>query len=248
MLRETLLALTEVRGATLDDARLMLFDDAHRRWVLRQVTDTHVQTFWAKEFTGYGKAFGAEVTAPILNKLGGLLPSPPLRHIITKRRPMLDAERVMNRGRVVLASLTKGLIGEDAALVLGGLLLGAFQQATLARAKVAPPARTPFFLIVDEAGSFAARPLLELLAEARKYEVALVVATQSLAVLEDPVRAALLGNVGTLVSFRLGVEDAEIVSKEIRSEVAPEHLQRLGVGEMVVQSGVKRAVIVTPSR
>ena len=244
VLRETLLALTEVRGATLDDARMMLVDDAHRRWVLRQVTDAHVQAFWAREFSRYNKAFGAEVTAPILNKLGALLASPPLRHIITKRRPVLDAERIMNSGRVVLASCPKGLVGEDATLLLGGLLLGAFQQSALARANVAMAERVPFFLIVDEAGSFASRPLLELLAEGRKYGVGLILATQSLAVLEDPVRAALLGNVGTMVSFRLGAEDAGLMESEFVHEFRASHLMRLAVGEMVVRIGVKRPVLI----
>lgn len=248
VLRHVLLALMEVRGATLADARELLVDDKRRASILRQVKDEVVTSFFVREFVGYGKQLMAEVTAPILNKLGAVLASGPVRTIVTKRRPRLDARSLIDRGAIVIASLSKGRIGEDASLVLGGLLLGAFQEATLARADVASDDRSPFFLVVDEVGSFATRPLLELVAEARKFAVGLVLATQSLAVLEEPVRAALLGNVGTLVSFRLGAEDAQIVEREFVHEYRAEHLMRLQVGEMVVRTGVKRPVVVSPAR
>src|SRR5262249_2033002 len=138
-----------------------------------------------------------------------------------------------------VASLPKGRLGEDGTLVLGGLLLGAFQHAALGRVDLASSDRSPFFLVVDEVGSFATRPLLELVAEARKFAVGLILATQTL---------ALLGNVGTLVSFRLGADDAEMVEREFVHEYRAEHLMRLDVGEMVIRTGVKRPVVVTPQR
>src|SRR5262249_46939807 len=193
--------------------------------------------FWTQEFPGYGKQLTSEVTAPILNKLGAVLASGPVRAIVTKTKPRLDARRLLDRSAIVIASLPKGRLGEDGTLVLGGLLLGAFQQAALGRVDLASSARSPFFLVVDEVGSFATRPLLELVAEARKFAVGLVLATQSLAVLEEPVRAALLGNVGTLVSFRLGADDAEIVEREFVHEFRAEHLMRLNVGELVMRTG-----------
>jgi hypothetical protein len=247
VLRHTLLALMDVRGATLLDARDMLLDEKRRGSVLRQVKDEQVRAFWVQEFLGYGKQLTSEITAPILNKLGALLASGPVRAIVTKRRPRLDARKLLDRSAIVIASLSKGRIGEDASLILGGLLLGAFQEATLARSDVPRESRAPFFLLVDEVGSFATRPLLELVAEARKFAVGLILATQSLAVLEDPVRAALLGNVGTLVSFRLGAMDAEIVEREFVHEFRAEHLMRLDVGELVARSGVARPVRV-PAR
>lgn len=246
VLRHALLALMEVRGATLDDARAMLVDPKRRDSILRQVKDAHVLDFWAREFVGYGKSFQAEITAPILNKLGALLASGVVREIVTKTRPRIDARKLIDRGAIVLASLPKGRIGEDATLLLGGLLLGAFQHATLGRADIPRSERRPFFLLVDEVGSFATPPLLQLIAEARKFAVGLVLATQSLAVLEPPVRAALLGNVGTLISFRVGAEDAEIVSREMIHEFAPEHLMRLAVHEMVVRVGASRPVVIAP--
>lgn len=244
VLRQALLALTEVRGATLDDARAMLVDGARRSWVVKQVRDPRVRMFWEKEFPGYGKQLTAEVTAPILNKLGGLLATDAAWAILTKGRPVLDARRAMDRGRVVIASLSKGRIGEDAALFLGGLVVGAFQHAALGRADIPIAERKPFVLFVDEAGSFATGPFLELVAEARKYAVGLVLALQSLAALDADVRAALLGNVGTLVAFRLGADDAEIVGREFMGEYQPRHLMQLGIGDMVVRVGVKRPTFI----
>ncbi len=248
VLRYALLALTEVRDATLADAQRMLIDEAHRQWVIRQVHDEQVLAFWTREFPGYGRQLTAEVTAPILNKLGALLASPVVRSLVTKRRPILDAAKAMARNRVVVASLPKGRVGEDAALLLGGLLLGAFQHATMARACLPPSERNSFSIIVDEVGSFATQPFIEMIAEARKYGVSLVLATQSVAAMDESMRRGLLGNVGTLIAFRVGADDAEIMSREFASEYGAENLMRLEVGEMVVREGAARPVLVSPDR
>lgn len=141
--RHVFLALMEVRGATLLDAQRMLVDESHRRWVLRHVTDALVRQFWSLEFSGYDRRFAAEVTAPILNKLGALLASPVVRSIVTTRRRQLDVRVIMDRSRVLVAKLAKGQIGEDAALLLGGLVLGALQHATMSRADVVPAQLRP---------------------------------------------------------------------------------------------------------
>jgi hypothetical protein len=245
VLRHALLAVSEVRGATLEDARAMLLDERARERILRQVTDEAVERFWATEFPAYGR-MTAEVTAPILNKLGALLASGVVRTIVTRNRPRLDASRLLARGAVVVASLPKGQIGTDATLFLGGLILGAFLHAALGRAALPLAKRHPFFVHVDEVGSFPHPPLLELLAEARKFGVGLVLATQSLAALEPGVRAELLGNVGTLVGFRVGADDAEILSREFVRETAPAQLMRLSIGEHVMRRGAERAVVVDP--
>jgi DNA helicase HerA-like ATPase len=215
----------------------MLVDENRRRWVLKQVTDEHVLFFWGREFPGYGKAFGAEVTAPILNKLGALLASPAVREIVTRHRPAFDARAAMDKGRIVVASLPKGQIGEDAALLLGGLLLGAFQHATMSRADVPPAERRPFSIIVDEIGSFVTGPFLELLAEARKYGVSITMATQSLAAMDEQVRRSMLANVGTLIAFRSAADDVTIVQREVAGRFRPDVLMGLDVGEGVVKSG-----------
>lgn len=244
VLRHALLAATEIRGATLAHARELLLKPLRRESHLRQVTDEAVRAFWLTEFPGYGPRLQAEVIAPILNKLGALLASGVVGSIVTKCRPRFDPARLMARGAIVIASLPKGRIGEDATLFLGGMLLGAFEHAALARAALAPELRRPFMIHVDEVGSFASEPLLELLAEGRKFAVGLTLATQSLAALELQVRAALLGNAGSLVAFRVGADDADIVSREVAGDIAPAHLMRLAIGEHVVRRGASRALLV----
>ncbi len=244
ILRHVLLALTEVRGATLLDAQAMLVDDHRRRWVLKQTKDEYVRAFWVREFPSYGKQFAAEIVAPILNKLGAILASPAVREIVTRHRPYLDARRGMDRRGIVLASLSKGRIGEDAALLLGGLLIGAFQHAAMSRADTPPEQRLPFTIAVDEIGSFVTGPFLELLAEARKYGVTLIMATQSLAAMDEKVRRSMLTNIGTLVAFRSGADDVELLQKEFAGMFRPEILMALDVGECVVKEGTRRPRIV----
>jgi DNA helicase HerA-like ATPase len=246
VLRNILLALLEIRGATLLDAPPLLTDPAVRRWVVGRVKDETVRRFWSDEFPGYGKNLGADAAAPVLNKLGALLASPSVRAVVTKRRPQLDARRAMDCGRIVVASLPKGLIGEEASLILGGLLLGSFQQAALARANVAVDARKPFAVLVDEAASFATGPFVGLMSEARKYGVGLVLATQSVAALDQQLRAQVLGNVGTLVSFLVGADDAEMLSREFAGDVPPRTLMRLRLGELVVRMGAESSSLISP--
>jgi energy-coupling factor transporter ATP-binding protein EcfA2 len=248
VLRHAFLAVSEVRGATLVDAQRMLVDDQHRRWILKQTKDEHVRFFWAKEFTGYGKDFGAQVVAPILNKLGAVLASPVIREIVTRHRPALDARRTMDRRGIVVVSLSKGRIGEDAALLLGGLLIGAFQNAAMSRADIAREARSPFSIVVDEIGSFVTGPFLELLAEARKYGISLVMATQSLSAMDEQVRRSMLTNIGTLVAFRSGADDVELLLKEFAGLFRPEILMALDVGECVIKEGTRRPKIVRLKR
>lgn len=244
VLRHVFLTLLELRDGRFEDARSVLIDDVRRRAILRQVRDPTVLDFWRREFLGYTKPFLAEITAPVLNKLGALLASPIVRECLERRRPRLDATRCLERQAVVVASLPKGEVGTDAALLLGGLLLGLFEAAAFARSPV--ERRKPFFIHVDEVASFASAPLLSLVAEARKYGVGLVLATQSLSAMDPEVRAALLGNVGTLAVFRVGADDAELLARELVNDVRPEHLQRLAVGERAVRVGNAKTVLLPP--
>jgi len=244
ILRHALTSLTDVRGATLEDAARMLVDERHRRWVVRQVKDPIVHRFWSEEFPGYGARLMAEATAPVLNKLGALLGSPAIRAFVTKTRPRLDVAKALDRGRIVVVSVPKGRIGEDASRLIGSLILGAVQHAVLARANLPQERRRPTLLVVDEATSFAIEPLLELTAEARKFGLGLVLATQSVAALDATTRSSLLGNVGTLACFQTGAEDAEIFTKEFADDFGIRKLTRLAIGEMVVRSGCSAPVLV----
>ena len=143
----------------------------------------------------------------------------------------------MDRGRIVLASLPKGQVGEDATLLLGGLALGAFQHAGMSRADTPLAERSPFSIMVDEFGSFVTGPLLELLAEARKYGVSITMATQSLAAMDEQVRRSMLANVGTLAAFRSAADDVAMLQREFAGRFRPDVLMGLDVGECVVKTG-----------
>ena len=242
LLRYAMLALCEVRGVTFTDVRDMLSNERHRAWVLKQVRDDDVLQFWATEWASYGKQLQAQAVAAPLNKVGSLVGNANVRALLTKRRP-LDAERCLGQNRIIVARLSKGAIGEDGAHLLGGLLLGLFQRATMAREAISLSERTPFDIFVDEVGSFAVKPFLQLLAEARKYGVSLTLATQSLATMEPEIRAGILGNVGRLVAFRLGAEDSLLMQKEFAGRFGPQSLMQLDIGERVVKEGGRPAVI-----
>jgi hypothetical protein len=243
LLRYTLLALCDVRGASLMDARDVLTGD-RRNWALKQVHDQDVVRFWVKEFAGYSKQLQADAVAAPLNKLGAFISHEQIRTILTKARPVLDAGKCMARRAIVIARLSKGAIGEDGAHLLGGLLLGAFQHATMSRERLPPEARTPFALLVDEVASFAVKPFVQLLSEARKYGVSVTLATQGIGSMEPELRGGILGNVGRLVAFRVGAEDAELLQKEFGGRFGPQALMSLDVGERIVKDGAKPAMLI----
>lgn len=242
LLRYAFLAIMEVRGATIEDAGRMLFDEQHRTWLLRQVKDERVRRFFFEELPSYGKLAGEAAAAP-LNKIGALVGDPRVRAVMTRSRPRLDIPRVMARQRVVLARLPKGILGEDSVTVLGAVILGSVQAATMARAAAPVEERLPFTLVVDEIGAFPSDVVLELLAEARKYAVRLVLACQSLAALEHRVRSALLANAG-LVVFRVSGEDGELLAPELANDFGPGALTSLGTGEAVVRLGPEKPRVV----
>jgi DNA helicase HerA-like ATPase len=242
-LRGAFAAAIELRGGTIADAARMLVDEDHRAWMLRQIRDPQTLDFWLREYAGYPKNFAAEAAAAPSNKLGSLLSSPALRSVLTKSRPRLDPSKALARSSLVLCDLAKGKLGEDPSRFLGGLLLGMFQSALFARTNTAIEERALFRIVVDEATSFPLSILISLLTESRKFGASLVLATQSAAALPFDARASLLGNVGCLVSFRVGGEDAAILRNEFADEYGPKSLTSLGVGEMVVRVAGKRPVL-----
>jgi DNA helicase HerA-like ATPase len=243
LLRFAFLALMGQRSVSLLDARALFLDERRRASVLKRVNDPIVLDFWLREFAALPKPFLAEILAAPLNKLGALLGSPVIRDVVTRSRPKLDLGSCLARKRVVVADLAKGVVGEDGCRFLGGLLVGALEQAALARASFSPEERAPFMAIIDEAGNFASASLRAMLAEARKYAIGLTICVQSLAALPEETRSALLGNVGTLVSFRVGGEDAELLSREFAARFGIQTLTGLGIGEMVVREGGNQARI-----
>ncbi len=207
-------ALRDFPGPSLLDLPRILTDASYRTLVLRYVSDPRVQEFWVKEFAFYPPNLRAEALAPIQNKVGQYLASPAIREVLRSGRPGLNLRRVMDEGWVLVASLSKGKLGEATSALLGALLIAGLELSALGRANVPESERRDFYLYIDEFQTFATLSLAGILQEARKYRLNLIVVHQYLDQLEEQVRAAIFGNVGTIITFRLGAEDAEYLARE----------------------------------
>lgn len=214
LLRNALLALVEIPEATLEDVLRLLEDRAYRRRVCERVVNRRVGSVWLHEFDGYPERLRAEAVAPIQNKVGAFLADPVLRSILTEREARLDLRRIIDEGKILLVNLAKGKIGEDSAALLGALLVSGIEVAALSRADQPEMDRRDFYLYLDEFQSFTTLSLASMLSELRKYKVSMVLAHQYLTQLDERVRDAILGNAGTVIAFRVGLWDAEILEKE----------------------------------
>ncbi len=210
ILRNAILAVAPDPRATLLFLYRFLTDEKLRSKVTAQISDPVVRQFWLKEFPGYGRNLQSEAVAPALNKLGAFVAHPIVRNIVGQERSRVDLIHLMNSRGMLLANLATGQIGEDASHLLGGLLLTAMQLAAMER----PRGGAPFMVYVDEFQHFVTDSLATLLSESRKFGLGLILAHQYLAQLTDSVRDAVLGNVGSMMVFRIGASDAEFLEGE----------------------------------
>ncbi|MBL9185860.1 MAG: type IV secretion system DNA-binding domain-containing protein [Opitutaceae bacterium] len=236
ILANTLAALMEVPNTSLLGVNRMLADDGYRAWVVRQVRDPFVRAFWTEEFASYDARFLREAIAPIQNKLGQLLLSPALRNIVGQVRTKIDLRFVMDTGRVFIANLSKGKLGTEPANLLGALLAAQFQHAALTRADTPEAARRDFHLLIDEFHNFTTDSFATALAEARKYRLNLILAHQYLDQLTPEIRAAVFGNVGTVIAFRVGHVDASALADEFGQEFSAGQFADLDRHEVFVRS------------
>ena len=218
VLRNTLLALLEFPGSTLLDVPRMLDDATFRSHVLAVVQNTQVRRFWLREYQNYPARFRSEAIAPIQNKVGEFLVNPILRRIVGQPKSAFDLRQVMDEGKILLVNLAKGKIGEDTAALLGAMLVTKIGLAGLSRADVPEGDRRDFYLYADEFPTFTTSSFAGMLSEMRKYRLGLVLAHQYLSQLDETVRDAILGNVGTTISFRIGLTDALLLEKEFYPE------------------------------
>jgi hypothetical protein len=209
-------ALISREHATLIDLARLYTDDRFRDRVVTHVTDPETLRFWLEEFPSYTKSLRAEAIAPVLNKVGQIAASPHLRLILGQIAPRFDLAFAMNNRRIVIANLAKGTIGEQAANLLGSLLVSHLQLIAMERAALAPQDRVPFFVHVDEFQTFSSDAFASLLSEARKFATHFCLANQYTDQLSNAVRSAVIGNAGTLVVFRVGSHDAELLAPEFR--------------------------------
>lgn len=217
ILRFSLLTLLQYPYATLLDIQPLLTDQEFREKVLDYVKEDYIFDFWRKEFGKYSPAFRNEVTAPILNKMGVFVSNEHLRKMLGQQTSSFRMSQVMDEQKILIANLSKGEIGEDASTIIGSIIVTAIQLSALYRAKQPTEKRMPFYLYVDEAHSFLSLSFADILAEARKYGLSLFLAHQYIDQLQEDVRTAIFGNIGTLICFRVGACDGEYLEKEFQS-------------------------------
>ncbi len=225
ILNNSILALLEYPGSTLLGINRMLADVDYRKKVVDHVNDPVVKAFWTQEYARYSQRYEVEAAAAIQNKIGQFISNPLIRNIIGQTKSTIDMRQIMDEQKVLIVNLSKGRIGEANSMLLGALVITKLYLGAMSRVEIREQERRDFFLYVDEFQNFATESFANILSEARKYRLSLVMAHQYIAQMEDVVRDAVFGNAGTLISFRVGAEDGEFLEKEF----AP----AFGVGDLV---------------
>jgi uncharacterized protein DUF87 len=208
ILRYCLLALLEYPESTMLDITRILTDKTFRKEVMDCVQDPVVRNFWNVEFVTWNDRFAAEAVAPVLNKVGAFTANPLVRNIIGQPRSSFNIRQIMDERKILIVNLSRGLVGEDNAALLGALLVTKIQLASMSRADIPAKERIPFYLYVDEFQNFATDSFATILSEARKYALNLTVANQYIAQMSQEVKDAVFGNVGSMIAFRMGADDA----------------------------------------
>jgi hypothetical protein len=227
ILNNTLLALLEYPGSTLLGIMRMLAEKNYREGVVDRLEDPVVKSFWVNEFARYTDRYATEAVGAIQNKIGQFVANPLIRNVIGQQISGVNMRSIMDEGKILIANLSRGRIGEDNSNLLGAMLITKLQQAAMSRADVPEAERRDFFLYIDEFQNFSTDSFAVVLSEARKYRLNLILAHQYLEQLTDLVKAAIIGNVGTMIAFRIGAEDAEFLEKEFLPEFEDKDLVNL---------------------
>jgi CxxC-x17-CxxC domain-containing protein len=235
ILNNTILALLDCPGSTMLGINRMLADRDYRKKVILKLKDPVVKAFWVDEFAKYNERFATEAIAPIQNKVGQFLSASIVRNIVGQVKSTIDMREIMDNQKIFIMNLAKGRIGEDASALLGNMLVTRLQLAAMARVDVPEPKRKDFYLYVDEFQNFATISFANILSEARKYRLNLILAHQYIEQLAEEVAAAVFGNVGTIASFRVGATDAEVLEKEFAPTFTAEDLVNLTKYDMYLK-------------
>lgn len=228
ILRYTILALLDRPSTTMLDISRMLTDKKFRKETLSYCKDAVVLQFWNVEYASWNEKFQAEAIAPVLNKVGAFTANPTIRNIIGQPKSTFNIRQIMDEGKILLVNLSKGLIGEDNAAILGSFLVTKIQLAAMSRSDIPNIAdRRPFYLYVDEFQNFATDSFATILSEARKYALNLTVANQYIGQMTETVRDAVFGNVGSMISFRVSADDAPILGKQFEPQFEPGDLLQM---------------------
>jgi len=214
LLRNAILALLDYPGSTLLGVMRILTDKSYRNKVISKIQDPVVKSFWVEEFSKYPQQFQVEAIAPIQNKVGQFLSTALIRNVVGQVKSSFDLRDIMDNQKILIMNLSKGRIGEDSSALLGAMMITKIQLAAMSRIDTKEEERKDFYLYVDEFQNFATESFANILSEARKYRLNLIIGHQYIEQLDELVRAAVFGNVGTIMCFRVGSADAEFLATE----------------------------------
>lgn len=227
ILRNALLALMDQPSATLADVLLLLSNKEFRGRAIKNIQSDQVRSFWKDEFESYPARLRVEAIAPVQNKVGAFLADPIMNRILTQRESSFRLRDVMDQRKILLINLAKGRLGSDTTSLLGSLIVARFGLAAMSRADTSEHLRRDYFLYLDEFHNFMTLSLADMLSELRKYRLNLILAHQYTAQMIPPVLEAVIGNVGTLITFRIGGTDAQLLGPEFNPEIKASDFTRL---------------------
>lgn len=238
LIRYITLALLETPDSNILGISRILSDTSYRQRVIMQIQDPVVKAFWANEFSPSDAQLANEAITPILNKVGQFIANPVIRNIIGQRKNVLDFGTFMNEGKIVIINLSKGKLGDENTALLGSMFITKIQQAALSRAKIPEDERKDFYFYVDEFQNFATDAFSSILSEARKYHLDLTIAHQYITQLPEDVRATAFGNVGTIITFAVGGDDAAYLAKEFSPIFSADDMINLNAREMYIKMSI----------
>ncbi len=249
ILRNSLFTLAQVPNSTLKDIPLLLTNKLFRQRIEGALTDETMKQFWVDEFDKMPDRLQQEAISPILNKVGQFVTSPLIRTVIGHPKSSIKLDDVMNEGKILIANMSQGRLGEDNAALLGAMLITKFQLAAMHRVSMPEEERKDFYLYVDEFQNFATGSFIKIMSEARKYRLDIMLANQYMAQIPEEVTQAILGNAGTVMTFAVGASDADILFKEFAEVFTPVDLVNLGrfqiATKMTIDSQVTRPFVST---
>lgn len=239
VLRYTTLALLDVPGATVLGLTKMLSDTRYRQEVITQIQDPLVKKFWTTEFSSWNDQFAGEAVTPIINKVGQFIANPIIRNVVGQSKSSIKIDDVINNEKILLANFSIGKLGEENSALLGAMFVTKLWQAAVARASMPETERKDANLYIDEFQNFATGAFANILSEARKYRLNLTVAHQYMAQLPDEVRSTIFGNIGSIISFRVGGEDASQLEKEYAPTFAAQDFMNLDMRNFYIKMTVE---------
>lgn len=238
VLRYTTLALLDSPNTTVLSILKMLSDKNYRQKIVARIQDSVIKNFWVNEFAAWSEKFDNEAIMPILNKVGQFVSTSLIRNIVGQPQNKIDIAKIMNEGKILLMRISKGNLGEENAALIGSMVVTKIQQAAMARTTIQEEQRRDFYLYCDEFQYFATDTFAEILSEARKYHLNLTMAHQYMGQLTHLIRTTAFGNVGTIISFRVGAEDAAILENEYTPVFKVRDIINLGVREFYIKMSV----------